>query len=579
MSSLNNERHDGGGIMSNLEPVERRDYLYIALFTILLYAIVLAVGGPLTMHEGVLSQTTKAMLADHDWLVPHYGDAPWLERPPLPQWISCAICAGLGHCDAEWNIRIGPALAGLLTVLLTVWLAGRLFGRGVGIVSGLALATMYNFVRYATLAEADIFLAPIVAGALCLFANTEILRPVEENESRNFFRRRPWCVLAFFVLLGMTNLVKGLIFGMVIVMAPIGVYLLWNDRTRSLMIFFILFAWAILAKLFGLGSAVGMGPVALFFLWNIRLYTRYIWLWGWLAVAAIALPWPLLVVNSGYGDAVEVWKFDLFGRLSANYLGEPIWYYVQCLTWVPQPWTILAFIGMSVTWRNAWHEGSKADRFIWCWAWLPPLVFSLSDGKHHHYMLHYLAPWAILAAQGTVWLWQQAAARWSLRRPAIGLVSGFACLFLLYAAGFACKGAYLNRSRDDTAFLREVRQMVPLDKPLMINSADEALEGLRMQFYIGDTVYFLHNLSFVLDDRIRTSEVYVVTRYNRKPELEKYGRAEPLLRCKESRREQSEADRWTLFRVHLRDDLPRKNADVRISPMQAMYRVDGPRLD
>ncbi|NOS67688.1 MAG: phospholipid carrier-dependent glycosyltransferase, partial [Candidatus Peribacteraceae bacterium] len=232
--------------MSNLEPVQRRDYCYIGLFTLALYVIVLASGGPLTMHEGVLSQTTKAMLANHDWLVPRYGDAPWLERPPLPQWISCAICAVIGHCDQEWHIRIGPAFAGLLTVLLTVWLAGRLFGRGVGILSGLVLATMYNFVRYSTLAEADIFLTPIIAGVLCVFAYTELLRTPPASEAlakeqqnpsltlqaltRMLLGPRPWCVLAFFVLLGLTNLVKGLIFGMVIALAPIAVYHLWNCR-------------------------------------------------------------------------------------------------------------------------------------------------------------------------------------------------------------------------------------------------------------------------------------------------------------------------------------------------------------
>jgi 4-amino-4-deoxy-L-arabinose transferase-like glycosyltransferase len=83
--------------VSNREPVRIRDFVCVGLFTLLLYAIVLAAGGPLTLHEGVLSQTTKAMLANHDWLVPRYGDAPWLERPPLPQWISCAICAIIGH--------------------------------------------------------------------------------------------------------------------------------------------------------------------------------------------------------------------------------------------------------------------------------------------------------------------------------------------------------------------------------------------------------------------------------------------------------------------------------------------------
>ena len=49
--------------MSELEPIRRQDYWCIGAFTLSLYAIVLASGGPLTMHEGVLSQTTKAMLA------------------------------------------------------------------------------------------------------------------------------------------------------------------------------------------------------------------------------------------------------------------------------------------------------------------------------------------------------------------------------------------------------------------------------------------------------------------------------------------------------------------------------------
>lgn len=552
--------------MSSLEPIQRRDYLCVAAFTLCLYALVLAFGGPLTMHEGVLSQTTKAMLADHDWLVPHYGDAPWLERPPLPQWISCVICAVIGHCDQEWNVRIGPALAGTLTVLLTLWLAGRLFGRGVGILSALALATMYNFVRYSTLAEADIFLAPIVAGALCAFVYAEILATGGSGESGNFFGTRPWAVLLFFVLLGMTNLAKGLIFGTVLTLAPVGVFLLWNFRWES--------------------------------------FTRYLWLWGWLAFFAVALPWPLLVVYSGYADAVEVWRFDLFGRLNQNYLAEPAWYYFVCLLWVPQPWSFVAIAGMVLTFKRCFRndrEGEApaeprlassgsagaspsrqqvlAQRFIWCWAWMPLLVFSLSQGKHHHYMLHYLAPWAILAAQALVWGWQKVAVRWSLQRPGAALVASFACLFVFYTVGFAYKGAYLHRSREDTAFLHEARRLVPLNQPLMINSADEALEGLRMQFYLGDSIYFLHNLSFVRDDRVASPDVYVVTRFKRAPELAKYGELEPILKCKQSRRETSEADRWTLFRLHLRDDLERKSAAVRISPMQAMYRAPGPDLD
>ncbi|HZZ82590.1 MAG TPA: glycosyltransferase family 39 protein [Gemmataceae bacterium] len=570
--------------METIEPVERRDYGMVALFTLLLYAIVLACGGPLTMHEGVLSQTTKAMLADHDWLVPHYGDAPWLERPPLPQWISCAICSVIGHCDQEWNVRIGPALAGTLTVLLTLWLAGRLFGRATGIVSALILATMYNFVRYSTLAEADIFLAPIVGGALCCFAYVELLRVPQPSESNNFFGKRPWPVLLFFVLLGMTNLAKGLVFGMVIVMAPIGVFMIWNanaetrtDR-RDLLIFLGLYAWAFLTKLLGLRTSIGLGPMALFFLWNIRLYTRYLWLWGWLAFAVVALPWPILAYLR-YPDAVDVWTFDLQARLNANYLGEPPWYYFVCLTWVSQPWAIAVGGGLLVTFRSVWNHGSPALRFVWCWAWMPLLIYSLADGKHHHYMLHYLAPWAILAAHGAIWSWKRLSER-LLGERIVGLVAAmFVTIFVLYGVGFAYKGAYLHRSREDTAFLLQARSAVPMEMPLMINSADEALEGLRMQFYLGDQSYFLHNLSFVRDDRVHGDDIYVVTRFNRRSQLEKYGRVEPIIKCKHSRREASEEERWTLFHVHLRENLERKSANVRISPMQAMYRAEGPDLD
>ena len=74
----------------------------IGRYATALFAILAFVGGPLTLHEGVLSQTTKAMLADHDWLVPRYGDAPGsnarLCRNGLP-----AICTLIGQCDHEWT--------------------------------------------------------------------------------------------------------------------------------------------------------------------------------------------------------------------------------------------------------------------------------------------------------------------------------------------------------------------------------------------------------------------------------------------------------------------------------------------
>ena len=68
-------------------------------------------------------------------------------------------------------------------------------------------------------------------------------------------------------------------------------------------------------------------------------------------------------------------------------------------------------------------------------------------------------------------------------------------------------------------------------------------------------------------------------RYKCRAELEHFGKSEVVLQSQKSRRETGADDRWTLFRVALDPSLPRRPGAVRISPMQAMYRADGPRLD
>jgi 4-amino-4-deoxy-L-arabinose transferase-like glycosyltransferase len=573
-----------------MEQPRVRDYLLVGAFALALFGVLLAVGGPLTLHEGVLSQTTRAMLSDHDWLVPHCGEAPWLERPPLPQWISCGIASILG--TVEWVLRLGPAFSATITVLLTVWLAGRSFGRGIGILSGLILATMYNFTRYATLAEADMFLAPIVAGTLCVFARLEIFRPAATSfcGSVHFLGRRPWLVAVFFGLLGATNWAKGLVFGTVMALAPIGFFLLWN------------FSW--------------------------RRLGRYVWFWGWLLFSALALAWPAAVLRR-YPDATRLWSYDLFGRLQGHYLEEPRWYYFGCLVWVILPWTLAALIGLKLTWNAAWRERDPRQQLVWCWAWLPVLVFSLAQGKHHHYMIHFLAPWAIFAAHGTRWLWLWVVSTrrigWiiptSLAVAAVGVVGvwgralpgpewlwpvlllavpliilggwyfvgqpravvagfgGFGLLFALFCAGFLYKGLYLHRSLEDTNFLCEVQRRLSPQDVLLVHVGEESLEGLHVQYYLARPLFLLHNLSFIHDKRISGPDVFLVTRYRYLPDVDKYGRAEMVFQCTKSRREESPADRWTLFRLHLRPDLERKDAHVRISPMQAIYREPGPNLD
>ena len=108
------------------------------------------------------------------------------------------------------------------------------------------------------------------------------------------------------MLLGMTNLAKGVVFGTAMALIPIGGFLLLNGR---------------------------IGPIL-----------RYCWLWGWLTFAAIALAWPFAVYQR-FPDALPLWQYDLFGRLNGGYLAEPFWYYFGHWFWVVLPWPVAAIIG------------------------------------------------------------------------------------------------------------------------------------------------------------------------------------------------------------------------------------------
>ena len=79
--------------------LRRRDYGILVLVCVALFGFSLVNGRVLTGHESVLPENAREMLADHDWIIPKCGGTPWLERPPVPDWIMVSIGAVFGHCD------------------------------------------------------------------------------------------------------------------------------------------------------------------------------------------------------------------------------------------------------------------------------------------------------------------------------------------------------------------------------------------------------------------------------------------------------------------------------------------------
>jgi len=217
------------------------DYLSLAAFCLLLFGYYMVCGRPLSMHEARVPQTAREMLQNasvqsaspmaiaDNWLFPKSGGRPWLERPPLPHWIMIGTSLILGQrCDTEWIVRLPSVILGTLVVLLSAWMASVWFGRSVGLLSGFMLATMYEFYTYSILAEDEIYLAALVTLAMALFVHLEFASGRQWDRRVTFLGNRPWQVWGLFIVLGLSNLVKSPLLGVVVVAGPIGVFLLLN---------------------------------------------------------------------------------------------------------------------------------------------------------------------------------------------------------------------------------------------------------------------------------------------------------------------------------------------------------------
>jgi 4-amino-4-deoxy-L-arabinose transferase-like glycosyltransferase len=516
-----------------------RDYALLSLFSLILFSFPIFNNRVLTTHETVHCQNVREMIQGGDWIIPHYGGRVWMERPPLPFWITAAFVQVLGDTPAVY--RLPPLVLGWWCTMLVAWIASIFYGRSIGLASGLILATMHEFTHYSTGAEADMFLCAIVTSCIALFVHLEFARRPAEAESVRLVGPRPLAVLAFFLVLGLTNLAKGLFFGSIFVCLPCAVFLLWNA--------------------------------------NFRVVRRYFWLPGWLGYLAVGFAWALAAYCQ-YPDVIDFWKHDYGGRVNQGYMREPIWYYLAQWPLVVFPWPILVVIGFVATRTKAIRFSASPERFLWCWGLAPIVFFSLLQGKHHHYLLQTIAPWAVLGAIGTARLFEL------MRRPHATYQINYlrwlaaACLLLIgvYWATYGLRTVYWDRYREDSRFLKESASVVPARERILVMDDDAPLNASWLLFYLEGRARLLHNITFLRAADIHENEVFLIARKKQEPALAQYGTFERVLFSERSRYENGPEDRYALYHLQFRTDLERVGGPIPISPLQATGRAEGPYL-
>jgi dolichyl-phosphate-mannose-protein mannosyltransferase len=136
-------------------------------------------------------------LVHHSKAICGIGQDAVTPHPPLGKWLISLGIRAFGNAPLGW--RIGPAIAGTLTVLLLYVLARRLLGSTLGalIASGLLAIDLLHFVQ-SRIGMLDVFATLfVVASFLFLVIDRDRTRPeMEAHSQRPKVTARPWLIAA-----------------------------------------------------------------------------------------------------------------------------------------------------------------------------------------------------------------------------------------------------------------------------------------------------------------------------------------------------------------------------------------------
>ena len=331
-------------------------------------------------------------------------------------------------------------MAAVLLVLGVAAVASRHYGPGIGLIAGAVQATTAWTALRGRLADADILLACLITWAIAAFD-----RMIEHDDgadpSGTSWRRARW---AFFVLLGLTSMVKGIGFGAVLIVAIVAVAIAVAPRPRD--------------------DATADVPGRLDHRpWCCRWPGRWRWSCGTASV------------RGALDDARGRPAVGASGRVCRRAL-------VGVRAGPPDPGDALDAPGLVGAWRSlrrAVGAGAATcadnipaavvagDRLLWAWSAAPLALLSMATVKNAHYAIAAQVPWSIWAALGLSRLAGRLVRRgWTPTRLRRAAIAGFAALGLAYGLGFWLLGPRLDRRGVEWAFYESAARLVPAGAPV-----------------------------------------------------------------------------------------------------------------
>jgi len=329
--------------------------------------------------EGRYAEIPREMLATGDWVTPRLNGLLYFEKPPLFYWAVAISFRILG--ETEFAARLPNQLASVAMVLLAAGFAARRWGARTGLLAGVVTGSSLLVFVMARIVTIDPMLSLSLSGAAFAFA------AFQEAEQRGDVRSARRALLGLHVACAAAVMLKGLI-GIVLPGGAILVFTALSGR------------WRLVPKLFS------PGPLLLFLL--------------------LVVPWHVEMARR-HPDFLNFYfvheHFDRFARSGHRRGGSPF-YFVAVLLAGFVPWT--GFFGRfreTFPLRLLAFRERGTESFLWTWALLVFLFFSVSRSK----LIPYLEPiWpalAVLLACG-IEKSRQRGARFLVERSATALIFG-----------------------------------------------------------------------------------------------------------------------------------------------------------
>lgn len=529
----------------------------IVSLSVLTLGIGLGRAGRLTYHEAITAQSARELLTNGDVLVPTLDARPWLEKPPLIIWLVALGGYFAGGVDAT-IARLPATVGAALLALGVASIAARRFGKDVGMLAGLVQVTTVWTVMRGRLAEGDILLACLLTWTLEAFdrlrwkINNLTTTPQEPLGLTASARIRSCADLSlsasrwvFFMLLGLTALVKGIGFGAVLVLATVTVTLAWSRD------------WVTFRAL--------VFPV------------------GWLLTLLLALAWPFLVWIQ-YPAVWELWTLHVTDRLAArptHFAGEPWWEYLLAPLWQTLPWTPLALVG---AFRCTRVSSGKPDHLLWTWAIVPAVLVSAASVRNAHYLIYALPPWSVAVALSLARLSERLQRRgWQSVHTRRCTFAAFAGLGVLCGLGFAIVGPIFDRRGSEWAFYEAAADQLAPEEPLVLLYDDwdgppyptpfgSMPHDLAVRlFYLNRPAAWCQGIEAIAHFYRGSSPFAVIARERDIPALQRLGEVDTLASGPTVRRDRS----YVLYRIRPIKSVraePRQESQV---PNRALLSADG----